>query len=90
MACSSCNSKRINPRQVDNIFYEVIHQGQPGCTRSKEEVDALVSRLNCVKGKIHYKNFNKFMGFLISMQNFKQYCRYRLEPMIEMLDSYGC
>lgn len=90
MACNSCRKKTINPSDVDQIFFEVIHQGTPGCTRTLAEIQQLKARLTCVKGKIQYRLYNRYMGFLISMINFKNYCKYNIEPMSEMLDSYGC
>ena len=91
MGCVSCSKKNTSPGYYDMSVYDVIWPpNKTRCLRTKEEMLILQNRLNCAKNKMGYKYYNSYAGIIKSMLNFKDYCKYDVTPILDMIDNHGC
>ncbi len=91
MGCVSCGKKTTSSSYYDMSVYDVVWPpNKTKCLRTLEEVRTLQNRLNCAKETMSYKYYNSYAGILKSMLNFRDYCRYDLSPILDMIESHGC
>lgn len=91
MACSSCNKKKYSPTQVlNNVFNtgSVIPRGS--CNITEEEMTNLLGRLNCYKQKKKGISINQPLSFILTMINTKDFCRYNMDEIKNILDGEDC
>lgn len=86
MACNTC--KQTNAAEV--FFQMAAPKFYGNCGVTKEEVEAIKGRLLCLKTKIQYVDYNRSMGIVISLLNTGNYCKYNLQPLIDLLDEFNC
>ena len=90
MACISCGKKN-NYRNIEKVFHKLVNTNAPKtCNLTEEDIVLLKEQLKCVKLKISFKDYNKQLGFLTSMLNLKDYCRYDLSILQTMIEQYEC
>mgnify|MGYP006335215857 CR=1 FL=1 len=86
-----CNCNKSTPIVAASTYYSVQQNISTfDCSKSKGEIEALYEKLKCLKGKIHFKNYNSWKGILDSLLNTKNYCKYSLTPLIELFITYEC
>lgn len=89
MACVSCQQKRKN---IEKAYFKAIstYKSTVPCNLTEEDICAIKERLMCLKTKIKGKDFNKYLGFVNSLINLEDYCRYDLSMIEEIIDELGC
>ena len=91
MECVSCGKKTTGSSYYDVSVYDIIWPpNKTKCLRTLQEMKTLQQRLNCAKEKISPKYYNSYAGIIKSMLNFKDYCKYDLGPILDMIENHGC
>lgn len=91
MACKYCSSKTkasyFNSFQYKMSLRKVL-KDEP-CTTSKEELQEIKQKLQCVLKKVPIAQYNKYLGLVNTNMNLN-YCKYDMKPIIEFLKEHGC
>lgn len=91
MGCVSCGKKTTSSSYYDISVYDIIWPpNKVRCTKTLGEIKILQDRLNCAKDKISFKYYNSYSGIIKSMLNFKDYCRYDVAPILDMIENHEC
>lgn len=82
--------KRCSQKQNQINIYSIVPPLNSNCDKTLEEIESLKQRLYCVESKIPLSLYNQYMGIIRSLINLKNYCKYNLDPIIQLLNEYNC
>lgn len=87
MGCVSCSKRK--PKAV-NYSYPVIKAESKPCNLSESEIKLIRDQLFCLRSKIPFKDFNKYLGTINSLLTLSDYCRYDITNITRLIKQYGC
>lgn len=90
MACTSCGKKN-NYKNIEKTYHKLVNTYKPkSCDLTEEDLISLRDKLKCIKSKISFVDYNKQLGFLKSMLTLRDYCRYDLSILQQLIEEYEC
>lgn len=87
MACSTCGKK-------NNLLSFLVNRSSnpislQDCSTTEQQVFDLERRIRCVMRTTHNPVLNSTLGKLLSMINLKNYCKYSLTDINDIIDEYN-
>jgi hypothetical protein len=86
MGCYNCSKKKNILHTLTSA--SVKKPGSVPCTQEETNVIKLEAKLRCVMKLTSNSQLNAALGKLLSMINLKDYCRYDLEAINDILNDY--
>lgn len=88
MGCVSCAFKKLQGSGL--VSYPKKVREVVSCDLTEEDITELRDSLFCLKAKIPFREFNKYLGTINSLLAVRDFCRYDISKIKKTLKEYGC